>query len=144
MACAFRPSARMASCNGLASDGCEAAVSCASCCGVACNPSSVCTNGVCTVGRQAVCATVSQFQTATLTCPTGLTVRSVTFASYGTPTGSCGSFATSSCNGGNNDTKVVKNLCVGNASCSVFADDSVFGTPCSGTKRLYVELACGC
>ena len=88
------------------------------------------------------CSSVPENTNATLSCPTGV-IQSITFASFGTPTGSCpGPFATSSCNA--NDTlSVVSALCVGKSSCSVFASDTVFGDPCYGTpKSLAIAATC--
>ncbi|MBX2906616.1 MAG: Ig-like domain-containing protein [Taibaiella sp.] len=86
-----------------------------------------------------MCGTVSENGTLVMTAPTGAVFTGVTFASYGTPTGSCGSFATSSCHAVNS-AAIVSSYLVGNSTASIPARNSVFTDPCSGTfKRLYVQ-----
>jgi hypothetical protein len=78
----------------------------------------------------------------TLTCPAGKTIHSIDFASYGTPVGSCGGFSASSCNA-STSISVVINHCIGQATCSIYADNSVFGDPCPGTAKLLdVQATC--
>jgi Galactose binding lectin domain len=116
--------------------------------------SCVVSNGSGTVGAGAVtgvtvacanvatCASADENQTVTLTCPPGRTILSIAFASYGTPNGTCGGFATSSCNA-TTSVSVVSAACVGQNSCSVAATNGVFGDPCVGTvKRLWVQASC--
>ncbi len=92
---------------------------------------------------QARCATANEGGAATLSCPAGKVITSVSFASYGTPAGSCGSFSTGSCHAASS-ASVVNNACLNKASCTVNATNPVFGDPCSGTqKRLNVQYACG-
>lgn len=88
------------------------------------------------------CAQVDEGGTAQLACPQGQTIASVAFASYGTPTGSCGVFETSTCDATTSVARV-EDICVGRASCSVPANNGQFGDPCPGTrKRLVVEFVC--
>ena len=95
-----------------------------------------------TTARTPVCGTSAEDSSATLTCPQGQIIDSVVFASFGTPTGTCGSFATSSCDA-TSSTTTVESLCVGHGSCSVPASNSAFGDPCHGTtKHLDVEVSC--
>lgn len=95
----------------------------------------VCTNSV-------VCASVDEGQTVALACPTGETVGAITFASYGTPNGTCGAFTRSTCDA-TNTVSIMSAACVGQQSCSVDATNTVFGDPCSGTfKRLWVQYSC--
>ena len=68
-----------------------------------------------------VCASAAENAAASLSCPAGQSISSIGFASYGTPTGSCGSYATGSCNAANSMT-LVSNACLGKASCSVPAN----------------------
>jgi hypothetical protein len=90
----------------------------------------------------ATCAAVDENQTLTLSCPPGRTILSIAFASYGTPTGMCGGYATSSCNA-TTSVSVVSAACVGQNSCSVAATNGVFGDPCVGTlKHLWVQASC--
>jgi len=88
---------------------------------------------------QSLCGTVNENQTLTLTAPAGMVFISVTFASYGTPNGSCGSFTIGACHATNSQSIVAAAL-VGQNSGSIAANNGVFGDPCGGTfKRLYVE-----
>jgi len=90
-----------------------------------------------------ICATAAENGTATLSCPAGKTITSVTYASYGTPSGSCGSFADGSCKA-SSSVALVSNACVGKASCTVAANNATFGDPCAGVvKRLNVQAVCG-
>jgi hypothetical protein len=70
--------------------------------------------------------------------------QSVDFASYGTPGGKCGNFSLdNNCHAATSQ-QVVEGLCLGQARCSVPADNNTFGDPCFGTqKRLYVQVSCG-
>jgi hypothetical protein len=64
------------------------------------------------------------------------------FASYGTPSGACGAFATGACNA-SSSVAVVEALCVGRNSCSIPATNATFGDPCNGTaKSLSVAVSC--
>ena len=94
-----------------------------------------------------------------LECPSGGTIATVAFASFGTPTGSCTSaFARSSCSAANS-TSVVESLCVGKASCMVPPSPSssaqngpngqpsplaaLFGDPCPGeAKHFATKITC--
>lgn len=98
--------------------------------------------GTCGGGQTAQCALTNENTTTQLSCPNGQTIAGVTFASYGTPTGSCGSFAKSTCHAVSSQS-VVEAACVGKGSCSVAARNSSFGDPCAGTpKRLAVTYTC--
>ena len=79
----------------------------------------------------------------TVTCTTpGATIARVAFASYGTPTGSCPTFSTGTCNA-DNSTAVVISACQGKSSCIIFPNTTTFGDPCYGTaKVLDVALTC--
>jgi hypothetical protein len=69
-------------------------------------------------------------------------VDQVVFASYGNPSGACGSFAAGSCEAGD-AADVVRELCAGRASCTIPAGNGSFGDPCRGTaKRLAIEARC--
>jgi hypothetical protein len=90
----------------------------------------------------ATCAGVDENQTLTLTCPAGRKILSISFASYGTPTGMCGGYAVSSCHAANS-ASIVGAACIGQNSCSIAATNGVFTDPCVGTfKHLYVEASC--
>ncbi|MCU0661384.1 MAG: carbohydrate-binding protein [Myxococcota bacterium] len=95
-------------------------------------------------GGASNCVEVAENQTASLACPAGQTIASLSFASYGTPTGACpGGFALSSCHAASSLDKV-KASCLAKPSCSVVAGNGVFGDPCGGTfKKLAIVYACG-
>ncbi|HEX2735852.1 MAG TPA: hypothetical protein VHM70_29835, partial [Polyangiaceae bacterium] len=67
-----------------------------------------------------VCDTADEDQAVTLACPDGQIIETVDFASYGTPTGDCGSFALGDCDAATS-VDTVEMRCVGRATCSVTA-----------------------
>jgi hypothetical protein len=88
---------------------------------------------------QSLCGTAGEGGSVTLTAPAGKVFTSVTFASYGTPNGSCGSFTIGGCHAANSQT-IVASALIGNNSATIPATNGVFGDPCAGTvKRLYIE-----
>ena len=89
-------------------------------------------------------ATGGQIEPETLDCgPFGGVIESVTFASFGQPSGNCGAYARSASCDAANSSAVVAALCVGKASCVVpTAAGGVFGTPCAGANHLAVQLQC--
>jgi hypothetical protein len=90
-----------------------------------------------------VCATADEHGTATLTCPDGQTIATIDFASYGTPTGTCGGFATTDTCNATTSADIVKAACVGQATCSIAATNENFGDPCSGTfKHIDIQASC--
>ncbi len=93
------------------------------------------TGGTCTLAREN--------SSATLACAAGQTIKTIQFASYGTPSGSCSTgFATSSCHATTSKQKV-EQACLGKQSCSVEARNTVFTDPCGGTaKQLAVVYSC--
>lgn len=92
---------------------------------------------------QTLCGTAPEGGTVTLTAPAGHTFISVTFASYGTPNGSCGAFTIGGCHAANS-MSIVQTALIGNNSASIPATNGVFGDPCGGTvKRLYIEAVYG-
>ncbi|CAN6539318.1 unnamed protein product [Malus baccata var. baccata] len=78
-----------------------------------------------------------------LQCAPGQSISSIKFASFGTPTGTCGSFQQGTCHATNSHAVVEKN-CIGRESCSVAVTNSIFKTdPCPNVlKRLSVEAVC--
>lgn len=87
----------------------------------------------------------------TLTCATGA-FTGVDFASFGNPTGTCGSFKKGSCDA-SNTTAYIASLCVGKHTCTIPSDptvrntlsplDQALGDPChEQAKTLSVQLAC--
>jgi hypothetical protein len=92
---------------------------------------------------QTICQTGGEGSTLTLTAPAGKVFISVTFASYGTPNGTCGSFTIGACHAANSKT-IVEAALLGQNSASIAASNGVFGDPCGGTvKRLYIEAVYG-
>lgn len=85
---------------------------------------------------------VNEGSSAVISCAPS-TIVNVTFASFGTPAGSCGGgFTDGTCNA-LNSTAVVAAACLGRQSCSVFSSTVTFGDPCLGTrKHLDVNVTC--
>ncbi len=93
-------------------------------------------------GETSQCVVANENATAQLSCPTGQTIGRVAFSSYGTPTGTCGSFVNSTCHA-STSLSAVQAACLGKVSCSVPATNAQFGDPCAGTaKRLAVAYVC--
>lgn len=89
-----------------------------------------------------ICSTPNEGGTATITCPAGTKIKTIDYASYGTPTGVCGAFVNGACHAAGTKA-VVEAACVGNDTCSVGANNGVLTDPCVGTgKRLYVQATC--
>ncbi len=93
-------------------------------------------------GTTKKCATGTEGTSLTITCVAGSTITNVDFASYGNPVGSCGSYAAGTCNSPTS-LQVLKNLCVGKATCTVGVNNTIFGDACFGTpKTLDVQVTC--
>jgi hypothetical protein len=89
-------------------------------------------------------AEATDLQNSTVTCPTGQIIGSVSFASYGTWTGSCGAYLPGTCDA-TTSVSVVTAACVGHTSCVVNADYGAggFGDPCPGDfKHLAIQVNC--
>ncbi|VAI07612.1 unnamed protein product [Triticum turgidum subsp. durum] len=78
-----------------------------------------------------------------LECPKeGQVISSIKFASFGTPSGTCGSYSHGECSS-SQALAVAQEACVGVSSCSLPVSAKNFGDPCRGvTKSLVVEAAC--
>jgi hypothetical protein len=79
-------------------------------------------------------------------CASGMKIREITFASYGTPLGSCSnplSMGKGTCHAPKSSA-IASQLCIGKQSCTLYATNEAFGVdPCQGTrKKLIVEAAC--
>lgn len=72
----------------------------------------------------------------TLSCPGQGVVTSIVFASFGTPSGSCGSFTKGSCDAANS-TAIVTQACMGKNSCTITVADTLFGDPCFDTVKVF-------
>jgi hypothetical protein len=98
--------------------------------------------GAAGAGGPDVCGTGAENANVTLTCPSGQTIATVVFASFGTPSGTCGAFTAGACDA-TTSTAVVEALCVGRASCTIPATNGSFGDPCHNTvKSFAVEVTC--
>lgn len=96
-----------------------------------------------------VCAVVNEWNpyptmgTLSVSCPAGQTIQSISFASYGTPNGTCGSFTINSACHASTSVSRLQTLCVGRASCTTTDLTAFFGDPCTGTsKRLHAQFEC--
>jgi hypothetical protein len=88
------------------------------------------------------CGYAGEQDTLLLGCGDGSAIEGVEFASFGTPSGTCPHLAKSSCDA-NTTLPILLAACVGKATCSVLADDAVFGDPCLGTiKQLAAQIKC--
>ena len=89
------------------------------------------------------CSSSHEGGTVSVACSSGLIIAAVNFASYGTsPTGTCGAYNTSSCHAPSSYS-VVANACVNQPSCSIDANNKVFGDPCEeALKGLYIQVTC--
>ena len=91
------------------------------------------------------CGKVAENAALHFTCPGG-TFSGVTFASFGTPTGSCGGgFKKGACDAATSVATVAA-ACVGKGECTIEATNEAFGgDPCVNTpKLLAVQLAGAC
>ncbi|MDE1151888.1 MAG: prepilin-type N-terminal cleavage/methylation domain-containing protein [Micavibrio sp.] len=103
-------------------------------------------NPVTTASSGYICGTAGENGTVTLTPPTGMVFNGITFASYGTPSGSCNSYSVGTCNATNSVTLAATQFLnkTAGTSVSMVASNGVFGDPCVGTsKSLYVQASYG-
>ena len=77
-----------------------------------------------------------------MSCPTGI-ISSIDFASFGTPTGSCGSFAKSSCNSPKT-LILVSEMCINKTSCIIPVSTAFFGDPCPSFPYKYLSVQVSC
>ncbi|KAK9096099.1 hypothetical protein Sjap_021596 [Stephania japonica] len=78
-----------------------------------------------------------------LECPPGMAISKIVFASFGTPSGDCNSYAFGKCHS-SNSTEVAEVSCLGRQSCSLPKSMHKFGgDPCPGIpKSLLVVAQC--
>jgi len=90
-----------------------------------------------------VCASVAEHQTLDLSCPSGYLIATVPFASFGnTSDDGCDTTTYGACHAGSSR-YTVEQSCLGMNSCSVLAEDWIFGEPCFGTfKTLKAQVIC--
>ena len=97
---------------------------------------------------QRVCAsTASPTDSLAVTCPAGRVVTDVEFASYGTPSGSCGAYSVSTCDLGAT-VSMVERACMGQNACTVsFSPSSFqdFDSDCVKAAALHAvaQVTCG-
>jgi hypothetical protein len=77
--------------------------------------------------------------TVSVACSSGLIIAAVNFASYGTPTGTCGAYNTSSCHAPSSYS-LMANACVNQPSCTFDANSKVFGDQCDGDFKRDEQL----
>lgn len=87
-----------------------------------------------------VCGTSLPGSTFTITAPNNGIFDKILFASYGTPTGTCGNFGIGGCHASNTVTKLAPLLLGQNTLTMSFGQqDGLFGDPCMGVNKfLYV------
>ena len=87
-----------------------------------------------------LCGTATEGGDIILTAPTGAVFTSITFASYGLPNGTCGSFTQDIACHATTSLAEVQAIFIGNNSGTITADNGTFGDPCPGIlKRLYIQ-----
>ncbi|KAL0553416.1 hypothetical protein IC582_007311 [Cucumis melo] len=79
-----------------------------------------------------------------LQCNPGQVISAIKFASFGTPSGTCGSYQKGTCHAPDSHA-IIEKKCIGLESCSVSTTRDNFGVdPCpSELKQLLVEVDCG-
>lgn len=99
-------------------------------------------NGWITGRKDTRCAVAQEGYIASLKCPFGAVISEILFASYGSATGSCGSFEKGNCDQFSSK-ETVEDLCLGETECAVSATSHLFGEPCPViTKTLKVQVKC--
>lgn len=80
---------------------------------------------------------------AYLKCPESTRISTIKFASFGTPTGTCGSYSKGDCHDPNS-TSVVEKLCLNKNECAIELSGGNFseGLCPTATKKLAVEAVC--
>ncbi|CAK9153429.1 unnamed protein product [Ilex paraguariensis] len=81
--------------------------------------------------------------TVQLKCPITTRISAVKFASFGTPTGMCGSYAKGDCHNPNS-VSLVEKVCLNKNECAIELTEENFnlGLCPSATKKLAVEVVC--
>lgn len=81
-----------------------------------------------------------QMQPFTLDCSAAGGIASIDFASFGTPTGVCGNYATNRACNDPNSLQIVTSACLGKSSCTL--DPTMFSAKCAASY-LAVAVRCG-
>ncbi|MBZ4035596.1 T9SS sorting signal type C domain-containing protein [Flavobacterium sp. 17A] len=85
-----------------------------------------------------VCVEVNENDPVAFTAPAGTYFNTVTFASYGLPSGGCGSYAVGATCHSLTSQSVTEGRVLGNSNTITFrADNDTFGDPCYGTGKRY-------
>eukprot|EP01084_Bolivina_argentea_P178466 308505_1 len=82
--------------------------------------------------------------TISITCPETSVIKSIDFASWGTPNGFCGNFSINNTCHANNSLNISQELCLNKHSCIIPANIDTFnGDPCNGTtKQFDIQVTC--
>ena len=92
--------------------------------------------------RNFQCTTAKEGYPIQLMCLPRARIVSVSFASYGNPTGSCSSSGTHKFQRGDchapNSQFIIEQSCVGQHSCSLTISNDLFSEPCPGTRPFFV------
>jgi hypothetical protein len=101
--------------------------------------------GVCT-GSVACAESVTNGNSATVTCPLGSTIEAIEFVSYGNPSGACGTFAAGSCDASPQEREIASAACYGQSSCTIPVSQAEFGSPACSSSSSYLDIQaeCGC
>ena len=88
------------------------------------------------------CASAKEWEAALLACEQGQVISEVEFASYGTPSGTCGSFKAGECAAAFKVEQIFEE-CLNRNACVIVADSNHFGDPCPGKdKQLLAQVRC--
>jgi hypothetical protein len=95
-------------------------------------------------GAETICSEANYPNPAVLRClDAGAVISDITFASYGTPEGSCGNYAVNASCNAPNSSFISESYCAGKQGCTVPAITPIFGDPCVGTyKKLVIQARC--
>jgi len=91
---------------------------------------------ICAVGDQ-------EDKVSTITCPSGLIISAIRFASYGNSGGSCGSYTVGPCHAPSS-MNIVSNECLNQSTCSMTPSHGLFDyNEChNDVMKLYAEVLC--
>eukprot|EP00048_Salpingoeca_helianthica_P004255 m.75178 g.75178 ORF g.75178 m.75178 type:complete len:2506 (-) comp13123_c5_seq3:28-7545(-) len=91
------------------------------------------------------CAQAPNNTNIALACPASSVISSISFASFGTPSGTCGSWRSSATCHAASTQSTLTTLCVGKQTCSVLASPRTFqlsSTGCAASPWLKVQYSC--
>jgi len=90
-----------------------------------------------------ICIDTTENDNINITCPqSDQVISQVQFASFGTPTGQCGSYSAGDCSTGSS-VAVVERECLFSNSCQLDVNTDVFGDACFGTGKLFAaQVVC--